>query len=279
MIHFESDDLENLEFISNYIERIEKDKFIEGNKLFLIIIHLKRSLIEPFKELFLTNLSPYNQSFVDNLEGRNEEIYDILGKTQKELFYSSLINLEEEFLKYIYQIFTTIEYIFEDKDIIPNLYIQENIKFLLSNEELKKDIIEKVVDQIDKQEKIFDSIFKNHIFKDKEFVSMIVEELKEKFNLYLFKFIVNSEKNGFIYFHTKINSELPKEIWKNYLSKQYLFSEDISFQVQGNKINVFSYNLPSYRSIKEIRKITELRKNEYQIEEKKIRLFNFPSEL
>ena len=49
--------------------------------------------------------------------------------------------------------------------------------------------------------------------------------------------------------------------------------------MQGNKINVFSYNLPSYRSIKEIRKITELRKNEYQIEEKKIRLFNFPSDL
>ena len=93
---FETDDLQNLEFISNYIERIEKDKYIENAKLFLLIIHLKRSLTEPFKNLFLSNLSSYSQSF--------------------ELFYSSLINVEDEFSKNIFSIFMTIEYILEDKD-------------------------------------------------------------------------------------------------------------------------------------------------------------------
>ena len=283
MIHFEADDLENLEFISNYIERIEKDKISENNKLFLIIIHLKRSLADKFKDSFLTNLSSYNQIFIDNLEGRNEEIYDILGKTQKELFYSSLINVEEEFLQNIYHIFTTIEYIFENKDnnniINSNQFIQENINTLLSNHALKQIIIDRVVDKISEQEKIFDSIFRNQNFEDKEFVSMIIKELKEKFNLYLFKFIVNSEKIGFIYFHSRPHSDFSKEIWEKYLDNQDYFAEDISFQVQGNKINVFSSNLPSHKSIKEIRKIIELRKNEYKNQENKIRYFNYPSDL
>ena len=279
LIHFEANYLDNLEFISNYIERIEKDKNSENNnKIFLIIIHLKRSLTEHFPELFLTNLSSYNQSFIDNLDGRDEEIYDFLGKTQKELFFSSLINVENEFLNNIYHIFTTIEYICENKSDNINQH-KKNINILLSNNELKKNIIEIVVDKISEQEKIFDSIFRNHNFDDKEFILMIIKELKEKFALYLFKFIVNSEKKGFIYFHSNSHPEISKKIWQDYLSKQDYFSEDISFQVQGNKINVFSSNLPSFRTIKEIRKIIELRKNEYHAEENKIRFFQKPSDL
>ena len=41
---------------------------------------------------------------------------------------------------------------------------------------------------------------------------MIINELKEKFTFYLFKFIINSEKIGFIYFHSKVHTELSKEI-------------------------------------------------------------------
>ena len=279
MLHFENDDLENLEFISNYIERIEISKYKEKNKIFIIVVHLKRSLIEPYREYFMTNLSSYYQSFVDNFEGRDEEIYDIIGKTQKELFYSSLINVEEEFSNNIYSIFTTIEYIFEDKSINSNQFIQNNINILLSKNKLKNDIIEKVVDKIAEQEKIYDSIFRNQNFDDKEFVSMIVKELKEKFIFYLFKFIVNSEKSRFIYFHSGNYSGLSKEIWENYLLNKDFFSEDISFTMHGNKIKVFPSNLPSYKSIKEIRKIIEISKNEYQMEENKIRYFNSPSDL
>ena len=279
MIHFDDDDLENLEFISNFIERIEKDKNKENNKIFIIIIHLKRSITEPFKELFLSNLSSYNQSFIDNLHGRDEEVYDIIGKDQKELFYSSLINVEEEFLNNIYSAFTTIEYIFEDKKMNPMQFIHNNVNIIISNKELKKDIIEKIINKITKEEEIYDSIFKNKNFEDKEFVSLLVNELKEKFISYLFKFIVNSEKSGLIYFYSQNYSGLSKEIWEQYLLKQDFFSEDISLQVQGNKINIISSNLPSQRSIKEIRKIIELRKNEYQMEENKIRYFNAPSDL
>ena len=54
-----------------------------------------------------------------------------------------------------------------------------------------------------------------------------------------------------------------------YQSKQDYFSEDISFQIQGNKINEISSNLPSYKSFKEIRKIIELKNDENKNEEKK----------
>ena len=91
--------------------------------------------------------------------------------------------------------FTKIEYIFED-NTIPNQFIQNNISILLNNNELKKYIIEKIINKIEEKEKIYDSIFKNHDFEDKEFTSMIVKELKEKFNEYLIKFIVNSEKSA-----------------------------------------------------------------------------------
>ncbi len=150
MVHFEKDDLENLEFISSFIERIEKEKNIgnKNEKLFLIIIHLKRSINNPFKEIFISNLSSYEQSFVDNLHGRDEEIYDLIDKTQKELFSSSLINVEEEFLNNIYSAFTKIEYIFEDKTN-PNQFIQNNINILLNDNELKKYIIEKIINKIE----------------------------------------------------------------------------------------------------------------------------------
>lgn len=280
MIHFENDDLENLEFISSFIERIEKEKNIENRneKIFLIIIHLKRSINNPFKEIFMSNLSSYEQSFVDNLHGRDEEIYDLIEKTQKELFSSSLINVEEEFFNNIYSAFTKIEYIFED-NTIPNQFIQNNISILLNNNELKKYIIEKIINKIEEKEKIYDSIFKNHNFEDKEFTSMIVKELKEKFNEYLIKFIVNSEKFGFIFFHSKKYSGLSEEIWRNYLFKIDFLIENINMNIQGNKIKVTSYNLPSNDSIKSLRKIIDIRKNEYQTQENTIRYFNLPSDL
>ena len=49
--------------------------------------------------------------------------------------------------------------------------------------------------------------------------------------------------------------------------------------IQGNKIKVTSYNLPSNDSIKSLRKIIDIRKNEYQTQENTIRYFNLPSDL
>ena len=226
----------------------------------------------------MTNLSSYKQTFIDNLHGRDEEIYDLIGKTEKDLFYSSLINVEKEFEKKIYSVFTTIEYIFEDKTIIPKEYIQNIINVLLKDNELRKDIIDTIINKISEKEKIYDSIFRNHNFEDKAFISMIVKELKEKFYEYLVKFIVNSEKCGFIFFKSKIinYSDLSEEIWDEYI-KKYDFFKDLG--IQGNKIILTSYNLPSNDSIKTIRKIIDIRKNEYKEEENKIRNFIFPSDL
>ncbi len=226
----------------------------------------------------MSNLSSYKQTFIDNLHGRDEEIYDLIGKTEKDLFYSSLINVEKEFEKKIYSIFTTIEYIFEDKTIIPKEYIQKIINVLLKDNELRKDIINTIINKISEKEKIYDSIFRNHNFEDKAFISMIVKELKEKFYEYLLKFIVNSEKCGYIFFKSKIinYTDLSKEIWNKFI-KNYDFFKDLG--IQGNKIILKSYNLPSNDSIKTIRKIIDIKKNKYKEEENKIRNSIFLSDL
>ena len=278
MVHFENDKLENLEFISSFLERIEKEKK-ESKKLFILIIHLKRSLTTPFKDIYLTNLSSYEQSFIDNLHGRDEEICDLIEKSHKELYFSSLLNIEEEFLKNLYPAFITIEYLTNDKDFISNQYIQELINFILDDKELMNSIINIVVNKIEEKENIFDIIFKNYNFEDKEFTYLLVKGLKDKFKQYLIKFIVNSEKYGFLSFHYKKYSGLSEEIWKKYLSNLDFFENEINLNPEGNKINLESDNLPSNDLIKNIRKVIDIRKNEYQEEESKIRSFSQPSDL
>jgi hypothetical protein len=215
MFHFENDKLDNLEFISSFIERIEKEKKDEITKLFILIIHLKRSLTTPFKDIYLTNLSSFEQNFIDNLHGRDEEICDIIEKSINELYFSSLLNIEEEFLKNLYPAFVTIEYSTNNKELLKNLdpyydkeftsnqYIQMLINFILNDKDLKSLIIKTVINKIEEKENIFDVIFKNYNFEDKEFTYLLVKGLKDKFNQYLTKFIVNSEKYGYLSFHLK----------------------------------------------------------------------------
>ena len=131
MFHFENDNLDNLEFISSFIERIEKEKKEknETTKLFILIIHLKRSLTTPFKDIYLTNLSSYEQCFIDNLHGRDEEICDLIGKSINEL-YSSLLNTEEEFLKNLYPAFFTIEYVDKSSTSDKSISLSFTYKFV-----------------------------------------------------------------------------------------------------------------------------------------------------
>ena len=294
MFHFENDNLDNLEFISSFIERIEKEKN-ETTKLFILIIHLKRSLTTPFNDIYLTNLSSYEQCFIDNLHGRDEEICDLIGKSINELYYSSLLNIEEEFLKNLYPAFFTIEYSTNNKELLKNLdpyydkeftsnqYIQMLIKFILNDKDLMKKIIKTVINKIEEKENIFDVIFKNYNFEDKGFTYLLEIGLKDKFNQYLTKFIVNSEKYGYLSFHFKkklgLSNKISEEIWKKYLSNLDFFENEINLNPEGNKIFLDSDNLPSSDLIKNIRKVIDMRKNEYQEEESKIRNFIQPSDL
>ena len=284
MFHFNGKELENLEFVSSYIERIEKEKEKESEKeikkLFLIIIHLKRSNTEPFNQSFLSNLSSYSQIFIDNLFGRNEEIYEYLGKNQLDLYNSSLINVEEEFRKNIYAAFITIKYTF-DFDMPINTYRDNIITSILNDNNLIKEICDKIVEKINLNVNIYDIIFKNYNFEqESDFISMLIKELKWEFLKFLYKFIVNSEKKGILQFYSKNLKGFVKDIWDKYLIEFDFTEGEIQYNPEGNIINVkSSYNLPSINTIKNIRKIIELRKNEYKDQEDKLRTFQSPSDL
>ena len=128
MVHFEDNfDIDHLEYILFTIERIEKEKK-ENKKIFLMIIHLKRSI--PFRESYVTNLSSYEQIFIDNINGKHEEITDLIKKSLIELFNTSLINIEKQFSKKIYPVYTYIDYSFGDKLINSKEYIDNNINIL-----------------------------------------------------------------------------------------------------------------------------------------------------
>jgi len=278
IIHFENNDyLEHLEYISFTIERIEKEKEFQNKKIFIIIIHLKRAT--PFKETYISNLSSYEQNFIDNLNGKYDEITYLLNLKTKELYNSSLINIEKQFKKKIYPVFTTIEYSFEDKKIKTDEYINNNIHLLLNNKELKEEILQKIVNKIDEKEKIYETIFRTYNFENYDFASLISKELKEKFYEYLVKLIINYEKTGYFYSLSQKHSQLTKQIWRDYLNSFDIFGGNINMNIQGNKINVIFNYLPSQNFIKNIRKIVNVRKNEYQSQENNIRNFSQPSDL
>ena len=284
MFHFENNDLENLEFVSNYIERIDKEKQEANqnlNKIYFLIIHLKRSNNEPFNQIFMSNLSSFSQIFIDNLFGRDEEINEFLNKNQLELYNSSLINVDEEFKKNIYPAFISIKYTFDDLDITIDEYRDRIINSILNDNNLLKEIIGKILDKINKKEKIIERIFKFYNFEqESDFLSMIIKELKNQFSRYTFKFIVNSEKRGILQFYSKNLTGLARDIWYQYLIGFDFTEGEIQYNPEANRINIkSSYNLPSVTSIKNIRKFIELRKNEFKEQEDKLRTFSQASDL
>ena len=109
---------------------------------------------------------------------------------------------------------------------------------------------------------------------------MLIKELKWEFLKFLYKFIVNSEKKGILQFYSKNLKGFVKDIWDKYLIEFDFTEGEIQYNPEGNIINVkSSYNLPSINTIKNIRKIIELRKNEYKDQEDKLRTFQSPSDL
>ncbi len=75
------------------------------------------------------------------------------------------------------------------------------------NKEIKKAILNKIVNKIDEKKKIYETIFKTYNVENNDFTSLIVKELKEKFYEYLVKIIVIMKKQDiFILFQKNILS-------------------------------------------------------------------------
>ena len=301
LIHFEETDAANLEFVLTFLERFEKEKNVDNQKkkIIIILIHLTRKKVEYNLDIFVPNLSSIKQTFIDNLFGDDISIFNIINQNLKELYSNQkLIDVHELFKEELFGCFQKIDYSFqgdEQKDYIDNI-----INYILSDENLIKKIIERIIDEIGKNQEtneeedeiisdrgknnFFNNIFEKNSFEsDMDFISIVIKELKELFIKYLNKFIINSEKLSILSSLSKALKEDAKNVWITLLNN-FDFSKEINDNLKSNKIKIWTkLNLPSISTIEYIKNIIESDNEQligaYLEEEKEIRECDEPGDI
>ena len=303
LIHFEESDSQNLEFVTMFLKRYQKEKELNNieTKIIVILNHLTRKKEEYNKDIFVPSLSGLEQTFIDNLFGKDILISNIMGKNITEIYNENLlINTDELFRTELYYSFQKINYLFQDKSTEQNEHINKIIYSILDNNELMTKIKKRIIEEIEKiqndsqeenenviiKEKgnVFDNIFENNSFESNiDFISILSSELEQKFTKYLTKFIVNSEKLSILSSLSKDLSDSARPIWEKLL-EEFDFTKDVSNNLKANKIKVWTkLNLPSINSINQIKKIIESDANgfikKYQEQETDIRDCSEPGDI
>ena len=266
--------IENLKHL-NHIQSL-LDNFIKENensltnKYFMIIIHLKRILpnlnitnnyLTSYNNL-VSHLSDYNQIFIDNLKGTHDNITNILELSNKELFLrEDLYNWEKEFDKIVYPAFSTICYEIKNQsnEIDKNNYREKATQALINNKQLKKEIQDKIIDAINKNEKsILFSVFtdKNFSYNDISFYSVLTRFMKYLHKFYFIKFIIQTEKDlmlPFLLFKKELN-ESQKSLKLKYLEQlNFADVKDVKDELNGNKVtSILNLGMPLYKNKFEI---------------------------
>ena len=281
LIHFEENDAQNLEFVTMFLTRFEKEKELNNleAKVIIILIHLSRKKEEYNKDIFIPSLSGFEQTFIDNLFGREILISDIMEQNIVDIYNQNiLLNTDELFKNELYYSFQKIKYSFQDKSIDQNEYINKIINKILDDNELMTKIKNRIITEIERNQNIqeedndntkekgniFDNIFENNSFEtNSDFITLLTSELEQKFSKNLTKFIINSEKKSIL---SSLSRDLPsniKIIWETLL-EQFDFTKEVNNNMKSNKIKVWTkLNLPSISSINQIKKIVESDANGY----------------
>ena len=126
LIHFEENDAQNLEFVTMFLERFEKEKELNNleSKVIVILLHLSRKKEEYNKDIFIPSLSGFEQTFIDNLFGKDILISDIMQQKIIEIYNQNiLVNINEIFKNELFYCFQKIKYLFQDKSTDQNEYI------------------------------------------------------------------------------------------------------------------------------------------------------------
>ncbi len=106
-----------IENIQNNLNNKEKNK-----KLILFMIYLKRTIITNKNkknnkipnEYLISHLTELKQFFIDNLNGKNINLKEMIDSSNIELLNNKqLINLDEEFIRWLYHAFSSISYNFK----------------------------------------------------------------------------------------------------------------------------------------------------------------------
>ena len=151
LIHFEENDAQNLEFVTMFLTRFEKEKELNNleAKIIIILIHLSRKKEEYNKDIFIPSLSELEQTFIDNLFGRDILISDIMEQNILDIYNQNiLVNIDELFRNELYYCFQKIKYSFQDKSIDQNEYINKIINKILDDTELMTKIKNRIIKEI-----------------------------------------------------------------------------------------------------------------------------------
>ena len=202
-------------FIENHIkEKNYDDEAKNIKKAFIFTVHMNRIFEsdknDPKKAKYIernelgeliSHLSDFYQIFIDNLNEEDISLINIMNIKEEEL-YRKCLNLDEEFMKNIYNTFSYFNYKFvmDIPFLKSDKYSFGLIRYLESEEELRKQIIECVLRQKKEKKDIFIDLLKNNYLKreDECLIKVIRNYLSVSFNEDLAQFIFKSEKDHFL---------------------------------------------------------------------------------
>ena len=257
------DQIKHLYHIKYLIENLERKKYKNINKIFILLIHLKREDFSDFS--FISNVyDDYNQIFIDSLNGLNISIIDILNKNNKELFkIKELIDVDSLFEKNINSNFLKIDYQIQNISIYENNenYINELIKKLLEKNDFTKKIKETILNLCENNENLFNNFFNknNFIYDELDLFTILSKYIINKYDENFLKLIIFLETDNALSSILMNNNKNDKEIYsilinifENYFNNNIKHINEIQIEnkTSSNKIKIIvGNNIPYLKNL------------------------------
>eukprot|EP00833_Pecoramyces_ruminatium_P007874 jgi/Orpsp1_1/1181906/evm.model.c7180000079088.1 len=271
--HFNSEDCTHLSHINYLIqnnENILEEKNQLKNKVFILIIHLKRITKNNREDSgdeiicnddLISHLTKWKQVFIDNLNGIKYNFNEIYESSNTDLFLNkNLIDLDEEFEKDLFHAFTLIKYNFKINLTSKSTedYINSICKYINNNEKIKcliKDSIMKKIENI--EDNLIMKIFKEYNFEedDIDFISIIIKNIKSIYNDILVSTIIQFEEQNIISsskysYENDINNDYFDSFYQNYINKFNITDKKYSNISAIIKIDVYlGFSYPGIISV------------------------------
>ena len=287
LIKFTANEGNFLNYIKFLIENKERDYLLSKNdekdfkKAFIFIVHLSRipnydldnyekknekEKYEIKKKILketISHLSGYYQIFIDDLNGKtNFSINNMINLNGKELFMKCL-DVDEALRLNIYISLSYMKYNFSSKlgDLDEDTYVNKLIDYIEKDKDLRDNINKCIINQMDKEEDIISTIFKNEnsVSKDDlDMISIIQRYLSDLFLKKLNLLYFMAEKDQF--FSSLLSTEEKKETKKKQNKKINVIEdedEDENDAIKENNkdINIKNEenNIEDNNNIKEIK--------------------------
>ena len=173
LIKFNEEESYHLNFIIRFIKNFETNELPENSekKIIILTIHLKRKFIndeeeiEPISRRFISHLSDYNQFFIDNLNSKlpKFDINKYLKENENEQIIK-LLNIENNLEEILTETYLTFNFEKSDDNSDDN-YVGLVVKKIVSNENAKNFIVEKIKKFVSERKNILHNYLKTNKVK------------------------------------------------------------------------------------------------------------------